>query len=75
MDLSKAFDTLNHELLIARLEVYDFSAKSLSYICSYLDKRLQKTNANNNFNLCKEIFSGVPQGCILGPLLLCTYIY
>ena len=38
MDLSKAFDTLNHDLLIAKLEVYGFSAKSLSYIHSHLNK-------------------------------------
>ena len=44
MDLSKAFDTLNHDLLIAKLEVYGFSAKSLiSYIHNYLNKRLRKT--------------------------------
>ena len=61
MDLSKAFDTLNHDLLIAKLEVYGFSAKSLSYIHSYLNKRLQKTNVNCDFSLWKEIFSEVPQ--------------
>ena len=48
IDLSKAFDTLNHDLLIAKLEAYGFSVNSLSYIHSYLNKRLQKTNVNNN---------------------------
>ena len=38
MDLSKAFDTLNHDLLIANFKAYGFSAKSLSYIHSYLNK-------------------------------------
>ena len=60
MDLSKAFDTLNHDLLTAKLEAYSFSAKSLSYIHSYVNKRLQKTNVTCDFNLWKEIFSGVP---------------
>ena len=46
MDLPKAFDILNHDLLIAKLEDYGFSAKSLSYIRSYLNKRLQKANVN-----------------------------
>ena len=56
MDLSKAFDTLNHNLLFAKLEDYDFSAKSLSYIHSYLNKQLQKANVNNDFSLWKEMF-------------------
>ena len=51
MDLSKAFDTLNHDLLIAKLEAYGFFAKSLSYIHGYLNKHLQKTNANCGFSL------------------------
>ena len=74
MDLSKAFDTLIHDLLIAKLEAYGFSAKSVSCIHSYLNKRLQKTNANYDFRLWKEIFWGVPQGSILRPLLINVYI-
>ena len=69
MDLFKAFDTLNHDLLIAKLEGYGFCAKSLFYIHSYLNKQLQKANVNCDFSLWKEIFSGVLQGSILGPLL------
>ena len=75
MDLSKAFDTLNHHLLIAKLEAYGFSAKSLSYIHSYLNKRLQKTNVNCDFSIWKETFSRVAQGSMLGPLLFNKYIY
>ena len=49
MELSKAFDTLNHDLLIAKLEAYGFSENYLNYIQSYLRNRLQRTNVNNNF--------------------------
>ena len=69
MDLSKAFDTLNHDLLIAKLEAYGFSENSLNYIQSYLRNRLQRTNVNNNFSLWKDTFAGVSQGSILGPLM------
>ena len=74
MDLSKAFDTLNHDLLIAKLEAYGFSENSLNYIQSYLRNRLQRTNVNNNFSLWKDIFTGVPQGSILSPLMFNIYI-
>ena len=74
MDLSKAFDTLNHDLLIAKLEAYGFSENFLNYIQSYLRNRLQRTNVINNFSLWKDIFGGVPQGSILGPLMFNKYI-
>ena len=74
MDLSKVFDILNHDLLTAKLEAYGFSAKSLSSIHSYLNKRLQKINVNCDFSLWKEISSGVPQGSILDPFLFNKYI-
>ena len=57
MELSKTFDTLNHELLIAKLEAYGFSAKSLSYLHSYLNKRLQKENIMKfSQEFLKELF-------------------
>ena len=56
----KTFDSLNHDLLIAKLETYGFSGKSLSYIYSYLNKRLRKTNVNCGFSPWREIFSGAP---------------
>ena len=74
MCLSKAFDTLNYDFLIAKLEAYGFSENSLNYIQSYLRNRLQRTNVNNNFSLWKDIFSGFPQGSILGPLMFNIYI-
>ena len=73
-DLSKAFDCLNHELLIAKLEAYGFDQSSLSYIYSYLSERKQRTKVNNSFSEWSNIFVGVPQGSILGPLLFNIYL-
>ena len=74
INLSKAFDTLNHDLSIAKLEAYGFSENPLNYIQSYLHNRLQRTNVNNNFSLWKDLFAGVPQGSILGPIMFNTNI-
>ena len=73
-DLSKAFNCLNHELLIAKLEAYGFSHKSLLYIQSYLTNRKQRMKVNSSFSEWADISSGVPQGSILGPLLFNIYL-
>ena len=68
MDLSKAFDTLNHKLLFKKLQAYGFDKKSLSFIESYFTNREQRTKIGDSFSKYQRIITGVPQGSILGPL-------
>ena len=58
-DLSKAFDCLNHELLIAKLEAYGFETEALSFICDYLSKQNQRTKINSSYSSWREIKFGV----------------
>ena len=73
-DLSKAFDCINHDHLIAKLEAYGFSPKSLKLIHNYLSKRRQRTKVNNSYSTWAFLEMGVPQGSILGPLLFNIYL-
>ena len=68
-DLSKAFNCLNHELLLAKLNAYGFDLAALQFTCSYLKERKQRTKVGSSYNLWKEVSYGVPQVSILGPLL------
>ena len=67
-DLSKAFDCLSHELLIAKLDAYGFSYESLKTMYSYFSNRYQRVRVNSHFSNWSEIMFGAPQGSILGPL-------
>ena len=73
-DLSKAFDCILHELLIAKFAAYGFDHQSLRIMESFLSNRQQRTKINNAFSCYSEIIYGVPQGSILGPLLFNIHI-
>ena len=64
-DLSKAFDCIAHDLLVAKLAAYGFSDTALRYIYSYLSNRKQCVRINNTYSSYQKIISGVPQGSVL----------
>ena len=74
MDLSKAVDALNHELLTVKLHAYGFGKESLMLLLSYLSNRWQRTKANTSFSSETELLQRVPQGSVLGPLLFNIYL-
>ena len=74
MDLSKEFDTINHDLLFAKLHTYGFSNDSLKLLYSYLNNRWYRTKINHKFSSWKELSQGVPQGSVLESLLFNIYL-
>ena len=74
MDLSKAFDCIPHDLLIAKLSAYGLNRDSLVYIYSYLKRREQCVRIDNTYSSFQTLLSGVPQGSVLGPILFNFYI-
>ena len=67
-DLSKAFNCIVHDLLIAKLAAYGFSNTALRYVYSYLNNLKQRVRINNTYSNYQKIISGVPRGSILVPV-------
>lgn len=74
LDLAKAFDTVNHELLFKKLELYGIRGIALKLIESYFTDRVQITKIYNTISSEMVLNSGVPQGTVLGPLLFILYV-
>ena len=73
MDLSKAFDTINHDFLIAKLHAYGVDTNALKLMTNYINDRHERTKVNGPFSDWKELLTDVPQGSVLGPLLFHIY--
>ena len=74
MDYTKAFDTVHHKLLLAKLMTMGFDRNSLDWLGSYLGGRTQQVKSNGQLSGWNHILNGVPQGSILGPLLFTVLV-
>ena len=74
LDFAKAFDTVDHTILIKKLDYYGIRGTALEWFKSYLSDRTQRVSINGELSKDREIKYGVPQGSLLGPLLFLIYI-
>ena len=74
LDLKKAFDTVDHEILLSKLNNYGIQGVSFDWFSSYLNNRSQRCSINGSLSKSQVLSCGIPQGTILGPLLFLLYI-
>uniref|UniRef100_A0A1B6LWG4 Reverse transcriptase domain-containing protein n=1 Tax=Graphocephala atropunctata TaxID=36148 RepID=A0A1B6LWG4_9HEMI len=74
LDLSKAFDSISHDILLNKLEYYGIRNDQLSFFRAYLCGRLHMVCVGDQYSSRKEVLAGVPQGSVLGPLLFILYM-
>ena len=74
MDLTKAYDSVNHDLIIANLEAYEVGENSLRPLQNYLSERQQRVKVALSLSEWLEIILGVTKGCILGPIYFNVFI-
>ena len=74
IDLCKALDTLNYELLITKLNAYGFAESSLKLLHSHHSNWWHRTKVNRQLSSCAELLKDVPQGSVLGPVFLNIYL-
>ena len=73
LDPAKAFDTVDHSILLDKLEYYGISGTTLDWFKSYLTDRTKNFSINGQLSISNKIQRGVPQGSVLGPLLFLLY--
>ena len=74
LDFDKAFDAVNHDILLRKLKDHGIRGESLEWFKSYQENKKQCVNINGNSSKCSDITRGLPQGSVLGPLLFLIYI-
>ena len=74
IDVSKAFDSLSHKILLDKLYQYGFRGQSHAWFTSYLADRFQYVSSSNSSSSFKQVTTGIPQGSILGPIMFLFYI-
>ena len=74
LDISKCFDTINHNILLKKLSFYGFTEETVNWFSSYLSHRGHKVYCHNKYSNVNYVNIGVPQGSVLGPTLFLLYV-